>query len=556
MKQLMLGHRGQTSRLDGPVRTPVGWTVRPCATAQRPAVRHSRAIADPTLPSDRRTPAMSDRTGKTDGRSRDHASAVHIPKATGPSILLCLLAACIQIPAPQHPAPKAGPGIAVSSGTVSVDASKVPVVTGTCRAGDVVSRSGSGWGCEPPTPGPKGDTGETGPQGPAGGSVASEPVSEGDSHCPFGGTKLTAGGADTYVCNGAPGQKGAQGSQGPQGNPGDQGPPGASVVATPLDAGDSHCAYGGSQFVTGQVTTYACNGAPGPQGDAGTPCDASAIADMQNTLTTLQGTAAALQTTIASQETRLATLEANLCPPGWSATTVSEPNFKGPICTKQVSGSTDEMVKVGDYWIDRFEMSTCGSGSMGDASGNGYGTTAVGCSVSGVMPTTSITWFQAAQMCANAGKTLCTNQEWQIAVSGTPDPGASDGSGGACNTQSNGPRNTGLGTNCRSTFGAEDMIGNLWEWTSDWHQAGVLWMTSDGQSATPWPSGYGSDATWNINGRTSSNPAPYTDGLPAAGVRGGSCACGSMAGAFSVLWRDAPSGKMWDRGARCCIGGE
>ncbi len=555
MTRLMLGHRGQTSRLDGPVRTPVGWTVRPCATAQRPAVRHSRAIADPTLPSDRRTPAMSDRTGKTDGRSRDHASAVHIPKATGPSILLCLLAACIQIPAAQHPAPKAGVGVAVesSSGTVSVDASKVPMVTGACPDGDVVARSGSGWACEPADSGPKGESGVAGSQGPAGASVVADTLGAGDSHCPNGGSELTVGGVSTYACNGAPGQPGAKGGQGQQGNPGDTGPQGTPVVATSLDAGDGHCPNGGTEFVEGSEVVYACSGATGAQGTPGTSCDATAVATLQNSLTTLQGDIQTLQDTVKGNEIQLSTLEANLCPPGWSVAT--ETGFAGTLCEKTVAGATDEMVKVGDYWIDRFEMSTCGSGSMGDASGNGYGTTAVGCSVSGVAPQANITWFQAAQMCANAGKKLCTNQEWQIAASGTPDPGASDGTGGACNTPSSGPRKTGLGTACRSTFGAEDMIGNLWERTSEWHQAGVTWMTSDGQSATPWPSGYGSDATWNINGRAEPGTGGFTNGLPASVLRGGDWETSTNAGAFSTSWRNGPSDSGASIGARCCIGG-
>jgi sulfatase-modifying factor enzyme 1 len=38
-------------------------------------------------------------------------------------------------------------------------------------------------------------------------------------------------------------------------------------------------------------------------------------------------------------------------------------------------------------------------------------------------PSASITWFQAQEACANAGKRLPTNAEWQVGANGTPDPG-------------------------------------------------------------------------------------------------------------------------------------
>jgi formylglycine-generating enzyme required for sulfatase activity len=138
------------------------------------------------------------------------------------------------------------------------------------------------------------------------------------------------------------------------------------------------------------------------------------------------------------------------------------------------------MVKVGACWIDAYEMSACpGSGAVGGPTGGdemgGATTTAAACSVTGTMPQSTITWFQAAQMCANAGKRLCTNAEWQTAASGTPDPGA-DGGATGCNVNSNGgmPAPTGSHTDCVSRFGAYDMAGNLWEWVAAWH--GMAWF--------------------------------------------------------------------------------
>src|SRR5262245_8575377 len=43
-------------------------------------------------------------------------------------------------------------------------------------------------------------------------------------------------------------------------------------------------------------------------------------------------------------------------------------------------------------------------------------------SLGSVTPSADITWFQAQEACANAGKRLPTNAEWQVGANGTPDP--------------------------------------------------------------------------------------------------------------------------------------
>jgi hypothetical protein len=159
--------------------------------------------------------------------------------------------------------------------------------------------------------GPKGDPGSVtvadggaifgpaGPQGPAGTSVQIQTLAAGDSSCPQGGVRLTAGTAVTVVCNGAQGATGPQGAQGaagpqgptgaqgatgPQGPAGPQGPKGnpgsgspsdagagqaTPITLTPLAAGDPNCAHGGVSVVAGTATTYVCNGAPGTTGPQG-----------------------------------------------------------------------------------------------------------------------------------------------------------------------------------------------------------------------------------------------------------------------------------------------
>ena len=89
-------------------------------------------------------------------------------------------------------------------------------------------------------------------------------------------------------------------------------------------------------------------------------------------------------------------------------------------------------------------------------------------SLAGVTPSAYITWFQANVACANAGKRLPSNAEWQMAVTGTPDPGPDDGTTD-CNTNSVLTAvPAGSRASCISAFGASDMVGNLYEWVADW----------------------------------------------------------------------------------------
>jgi hypothetical protein len=68
--------------------------------------------------------------------------------------------------------------------------------------------------------------------------------------------------------------------------------------------------------------------------------------------------------------------------------------------------------------------------------------------------------------CANSGKHLVTNAEWQAAAAGTPTAG---GDPPGCNfaIDNTAPTLTGAGTNCVSVAGMENMVGSLWEMVSD-----------------------------------------------------------------------------------------
>ncbi len=117
-------------------------------------------------------------------------------------------------------------------------------------------------------------------------------------------------------------------------------------------------------------------------------------------------------------------------------------------------------VPTADVCIDRYEAS--------HAMGN------IAMSNPGVYPWANLTWEAAQAGCENAGKRLCTEEEWEAACVGPP-PGAdypygSVYSSNACNGQDHGVGAavpTSSMTACEGGYdGIFDMSGNVWEWTS------------------------------------------------------------------------------------------
>lgn len=201
--------------------------------------------------------------------------------------------------------------------------------------------------------------------------------------------------------------------------------------------------------------------------------------------------------------------------------------------------ANDVMVRVGSVCVDKYEASiwdakTGGSQITGaipcDANGQNC-TNIYARSVAGVTPRNFITYFQAQQALANSGKRLPSNAEWQMAVAGTPDSTA-------CNVSIGAHANTGAYPGCVSSHGANDMVGNLWEWVGDW----VPRSTDCG--------------SWDAIGDDYQCLAgAATTGPPGALLRGGSFGDGTSAGPFAVIGRslDGPSASyqfFGFRGAR------
>jgi formylglycine-generating enzyme required for sulfatase activity len=160
-------------------------------------------------------------------------------------------------------------------------------------------------------------------------------------------------------------------------------------------------------------------------------------------------------------------------------------------------------------------------------------------SLAGVKPSANITWFQAQQACANAGKRLLRNGEWQMAAAGTPDPGTDNGSTD-CNITNDGfptndPVNTGSRAACVSRWGAFDMVGNVWEWVEDWVP---LSTTCDNE-------------LFNGTGDLNCLVGASTTVGPGALLRGGFFDLGANAGVFAVSGFSRPSNADLSIGFRC-----
>jgi hypothetical protein len=209
------------------------------------------------------------------------------------------------------------------------------------------------------------------------------------------------------------------------------------------------------------------------------------------------------------------------------------------------NGAADKMVRAGSVCIDKYEASVWSSptgGTQYGLTGDDYPCAPNGqdCegkifarSVAGVPPSAYMSWFQAQQALANSGKRLPSNAEWQQAVAGTPDSAA-------CNVGMAGSENTGANAGCVSDWGANDMVGNLWEWVADWDE--------EADFCDHWPAAFGGDYTCLGKGE-GDTPTRF----PGALIRGGASDNNSQSGPFAIGAARRPSDggyRVGFRGAR------
>jgi formylglycine-generating enzyme required for sulfatase activity len=282
------------------------------------------------------------------------------------------------------------------------------------------------------------------------------------------------------------------------------------------------------------------------------------VAALQGDIDALGTRLDAINVSIAGLESRLSDVDAAL------EAVQAEVEDLASRLTGSGGACPEEMVAVADFCIDRWKASvsdaeTC-DGAFYGANADDYPTTfpdsgdwtapLYACSLEGLVPAGELTWFQAAQACALSGKSLCTNAQWQTAVSGTPSDTTS------CAVTDSSPVATGSYAACVSSWGTHDQVGIRWEWMADWVPGGATWMDAgdeDDGRQTPWPTDYGDglDYTLNVNGNALGS-GDFEDGLPAAIIRGGDYNNGSEAGNFSMSVARGPSHSATFIGFRCC----
>lgn len=169
---------------------------------------------------------------------------------------------------------------------------------------------------------------------------------------------------------------------------------------------------------------------------------------------------------------------------------------------------------------------------------------------SGARPWTHLTFHQAFELCARAGKRLPSPDEWYLLAIGTPDSLSAP----VCNTKSGSLRESDESSLCKNGNGIYDSIGNAWEWVDGEVDNGAL----DGRTLPE--SGYVAGVDRNgVAERTTSNPNDefYRDyfwsenGGQFGLLRGGFYGSGDDAGLFSVQAKTSLSFSSDAIGFRC-----
>lgn len=207
----------------------------------------------------------------------------------------------------------------------------------------------------------------------------------------------------------------------------------------------------------------------------------------------------------------------------------------GTVTLSDLQGASATQLGLADG-----DLATAGCAASGNDCTNFYAV-----SIASVTPASLINWFQAVAVARNSGKRLPTNQEWQAAALGTPDPssGTDDGST-ECNISTAGAAiATGRRSACVSNVGAFDMVGNVAEWVADWIVSSIKGKCTDSSNElfsedlnclTGNNQSGGSGSSSNDVTVESGTNALYRGGAASGSASAGGSASGTKAGVFFV----------------------
>ena len=174
-------------------------------------------------------------------------------------------------------------------------------------------------------------------------------------------------------------------------------------------------------------------------------------------------------------------------------------------------------------------------------------------STGGKRPWVFVTYHQAKELCAKAGKRLLTNREWYEAVIGTPDESTAP----SCNTKGGTVVPTGEKTNCVTPKSIHDGIGNVWEWVD----ASVSDRTYEDRTVPA--SGYVTEADPSgvaVNTSADNTGSSYHDDYfwseeqgEFGMIRGGYFGSGTDAGMYSIQAKTAMAFSGNAIGFRCAL---
>lgn len=157
------------------------------------------------------------------------------------------------------------------------------------------------------------------------------------------------------------------------------------------------------------------------------------------------------------------TVDATIAPNGFSQSalgilaTKAVPQSSCPSGMALLSGSQKKLC------VDTYENSPNSECSVQvvtnalDSRSNIDDTTCLPQSAPDATPWAYVSYHQASELCAKAGKRLPSSEEWYTFALGSPDTDA-------CNTNTGVLRTLHADSACKNAYGIYDAVGNVWEW--------------------------------------------------------------------------------------------